>query len=79
MTFGSLFSGIGGLDLGRERAGWTCLWQVEIDPWCRRVLAKHWPDVPKYEDVRECHATPKAKKEVQKGLTPVDLIAGGFP
>jgi predicted DNA-binding protein YlxM (UPF0122 family) len=51
VTFGSLFAGIGGFDLGFERAGMTCRWQVEIDPWCRQVLAKHWPDVPKYEDV----------------------------
>ena len=51
MTFGSLFAGIGGIDLGLERAGMTCKWQVEIDPWCRQVLAKHWPNVTQYEDV----------------------------
>ena len=42
MTFGSLFAGIGGFDLGFERAGLKCQWQVEIDPYCQRVLAKHW-------------------------------------
>ena len=47
-----------------------CLWQVEIDPYCCRVLARHWPDVPKYEDVRDVGA---------HNLEPVDLIAGGFP
>ena len=70
MKFGSLFAGIGGIDLGLERAGMECAWQVEIDPFCRKVLAKHWPDVPKFEDVREVGA---------HNLPPVDVIAGGFP
>jgi DNA (cytosine-5)-methyltransferase 1 len=70
MTFGSLFAGIGGLDLGLERAGMECRWQVEIDPFCRKVLTKHWPDVPRYEDVRD------VGKET---IEPVDLICGGFP
>jgi hypothetical protein len=52
MTFGSLFAGIGGMDLGLERAGMECRWQVEIDDFARKVLAKHWPDVPKHDDVR---------------------------
>jgi DNA (cytosine-5)-methyltransferase 1 len=70
LTFGSLFAGIGGMDLGLERAGMVCRWQVEIDDYCRRVLAKHWPDVPKYGDIRE----------VTGGeLERVDLICGGFP
>lgn len=70
LTYGSLFAGIGGMDLGLDRAGMTCRWQVELDPYCRRVLAKHWPDVPKYEDVRDVGAS---------NLEPVDVIAGGFP
>jgi DNA (cytosine-5)-methyltransferase 1 len=70
ITFGSLFAGIGGLDLGLERAGMICKWQVEIDPFCRKVLQKHWPNVPKYEDVRNVG---------KHNLEPVDLICGGFP
>jgi len=70
ITFGSLFAGIGGLDLGLERAGMVCKWQVEIDDYSTRVLTKHWPDVPKYRDVRCVGAD---------SLSPVDLMCGGFP
>src|SRR5262252_2632961 len=52
LTVGSLFSGIGGFDLGFERAGFDIRWQVEIDPFCQRVLAKNWPNVRRYGDVR---------------------------
>lgn len=69
-TFGSLFSGIDGLGLGLERAGWELRWQVEIDGWCRRVLGKHWPHVRRFADIREISAEERE---------PVDLIAGGFP
>lgn len=50
LTFGSLFAGIGGMDLGLERAGMTCRWQVEINPYCQRVLEKHWPNVTRHAD-----------------------------
>lgn len=50
MNFLSLFSGIGGFDLGLERAGMKCIAQVESNPYCRSILAKHWPDVTRYHD-----------------------------
>lgn len=70
MRFGSLFSGIGGFDLGFERAGMTCAWQVEIDDFCNRVLEKHWPNVPRFRDVRDVG---------RNNLESVDVICGGFP
>jgi len=70
MNYGSLFAGIGGIDLGLDRAGMHCEWQVEINSFCRRVLAKHWPDVLKYGDVKNVATT---------NLKSVDLICGGFP
>jgi DNA (cytosine-5)-methyltransferase 1 len=68
----SLFSGIGGLDLGLQRAGMTIAGQVEIDPWCRSILARHWPEVPRHDDVRTC-------AEWWGGRPVPDLVAGGFP
>lgn len=68
----SLFTGIGGLDLGLERAGMTVVGQVEIDPWCRKVLAKHWPEVPRHDDVRTA-------VEWWGDRRAPDLVAGGFP
>lgn len=70
MTFGSLFAGIGGMDLGLDRAGMVCRWQVEIDPFCRTILEKHWPGVPKYGDIRQLSGSE---------LETVDLICGGYP
>lgn len=70
MTHGSLFAGIGGFDLGFERAGIETRWQVEIDPFCQKVLTKHWPKVKRYGDIRECGA---------HNLESVDIISGGFP
>ncbi|HEU4541968.1 MAG TPA: DNA cytosine methyltransferase, partial [Jiangellaceae bacterium] len=70
----SLFSGIGGLELGLERAGMTVVGQVEIDPFCRRVLEKHWPEVPKHDDVRTC-----VEWWGREARPAVHVVAGGFP
>lgn len=71
----SLFAGIGGFDLGLERTGgFKTVAFCEIDPFCRRVLAKHWPGVPCYHDVRELTGA-RLKAD---GIDP-DCIVGGFP
>jgi DNA (cytosine-5)-methyltransferase 1 len=70
-----LFAGIGGFSLGLERTGgFETVAFCEIEEYPRRVLAKHWPDVPCYRDVRELTAA----KLVADGIT-VDVITGGFP
>jgi DNA (cytosine-5)-methyltransferase 1 len=70
LIYGSLFSGIGGFDLGFDQAGLICAWQVERDKAARSVLKTRWPNVLKYEDVRDVG---------KRNLEPVDLVCGGFP
>lgn len=70
LTFGSLFAGVGGFDLGFEAAGYTCQFQVEWDKNCRQILDHQWPHVPKWEDVNKVHGA---------DLPPVDIITYGFP
>ncbi|MER7697006.1 DNA cytosine methyltransferase [Streptomyces sp. NPDC096095] len=74
LTVMSLFSGIGGIELGLERAGMRTVGQVEINKFCQRVLAHHWPEVPRHDDVRTANewwdSTPRPA---------VDVVAGGFP
>ena len=72
LTFGSLFAGIGGFDLGLERAGMVCKWQVERDGYASQVLAKHWPEVTRWRDV-ETFPPPGG------GSWDVDVIAAGVP
>ena len=70
-----LFSGIGGFSLGLERTGgFKTVAFCEIDPFCRKVLAKHWPDVPQYDDVRTLTADALSRDGIA-----VDVICGGFP
>lgn len=70
----SLFAGIGGLELGLERAGMTTVGQVELDEYCRSVLEKHWPEVPRHDDVRT------AGQWWGRTVRPaVHVVAGGPP
>ena len=68
---GSLFSGIGGFELGLERAiPAETIWQVEQDKFCQRILKKHWPKAKIYNDVRNI---------TKDNVEPVDILCGGFP
>lgn len=71
-TIGSLFSGIGGLELGLERAGLgPVIWQAESDPYATKILERHWPNAARFADVRDVR--------IGRGIERPDIICGGFP
>lgn len=76
LTHLSLFSGIGGLDLAAEWAGFKTVWQCEIAEFPFRVLKKHWPDVPKWRNINELSADDFFRRTGRKSAT---IISGGFP
>src|SRR5690606_23720308 len=71
ITFGSLFAGIEGFGVGLEKAGMKCVFQVEQDAACNRVLARHYPEVPRFGDIREFTSS-------SIDVRP-DWLGGGFP
>ena len=71
MTHASLFSGIGGFDLAAEWMGWQNVFNCEIDPFCRKVLAYHFPDAKQYENIKTTDFT------IHRGH--IDVLTGGFP
>ncbi len=74
MNHGSLFSGIGGFDLASQWCGWDNMFQVEKDPFCRKVLEKNFPQTKRYGDIYEF------KGEITKSYRgTIDIISGGFP
>ena len=72
IRIGSAFSGIGGFELGLERSisNSKTVWQIEQNPFCQKILRKHWPDAKIYDDVREVGV---------HNLEPVDIFCAGFP
>jgi DNA (cytosine-5)-methyltransferase 1 len=70
LTYGSLFAGVGGFDMGFDRAGYHCRFQVEWDAHCQQILARHWPDVPRWGDITGVNGAE---------LPPVDTIIFGSP
>ena len=70
LQYGSLFSGVGGFDMGFDQAGYDCVFQVEWDKNCQQILTKHWPEVPKWLDVQEVNGAE---------IPPCDVLTFGSP
>lgn len=66
----SLFTGIGGFDIGLERAGFQVVYQCEVEKFCRSILRRHWPNIPHHENIKELHSA---------DIPAADVWAGGFP
>jgi DNA (cytosine-5)-methyltransferase 1 len=70
-----LFSGIGGSSLGFERAGMKTAAFCDNDPYCQTILAKHWPRVPIYDDIKQLNH----RRLHHDGINHIDIICGGYP
>ncbi len=75
LTHFSLFTGIGGIDLAAEWAGFKTVGQCEWADYPTKVLEKHWPDVPRWRNIRDVNA----KSVYDRGIGAIDIISGGFP
>lgn len=73
-TAASFFAGIGGFDLGFQKAGIETVWQCELNPFCREILEQHWPEVPRAKDIRKIQSD-----EDIAAIPTADVWAGGFP
>ncbi|RFM34454.1 DNA cytosine methyltransferase [Chitinophaga silvisoli] len=71
MKHGSVFSGIGGFDLAASYLNWENIFQIEIDPFCRKVLGNRFPNCVRYDDIRKVNA--------KKYYGAIDVISGGWP
>lgn len=74
-----LCSGIGGFALAAQWAGMQTIGFCEIDPWCQKVISKHWPNLPVHEDVRTLNGGMVDEWRQQRGFDTIDLLTAGYP